>query len=223
MTDIISIPLAIPRGEVLDRLGYPAGGELRAGLGRLIDSLLSSARGLVSGRGSALVLPPDRAIEVGLAPREAAAFVLGVVTIGPDLEARVRELTARGETASAVVLDAAGSVAASEAAEQLCAIVTASLQVPVRTVGAECPAGWRYPGCGGWTLDSQRAVLDLLPAKALGIELNHAMMMIPRKSLSFARWLGQSESMAEPECAVCHDEWCAFRRGTAAVAHTEER
>ena len=180
-------------------LGYPPGREPAARVARRIQELRERARSLVHPRGATLYLSPERAPEVGLEVRGAAGLVVGLVTIGEELEAEARKLMEQGDTTAALVLDAIGSAAVEEAVDGF--------------AGALCAGYARLvPGCGGWPLSAQRALFARLPAVELGVELSEALMMKPRKSVSFASWLVPGNSYVSNPCEACDLEGCLHRR-----------
>ena len=68
-------------------------------------------------------------------------------------------------------------------------------RLSVRVVGGrrdgDLDVGCRIsPGYGRWPLSAQKALFARLPHETLGVSLNPSMMMTPRKSISFALWLG---------------------------------
>ncbi len=70
------------------------------------------------------------------------------------------------------------------------------------------------PGYGKWPLASQPALFARLPHHEIGVHLEGSLLMTPRKSVSFAMWLGAD---ARPlsglsGCARCDLESCRYRR-----------
>jgi hypothetical protein len=231
--------LALPRADVLHFLGYPAGREPQPRVAALIDECVAEARGLVQGRGVWTTLPADQATEVGLAPISASGLVIGLVTAGAAIVAAASQRMAHGDATSALVLDACGSAAAEEAADRISAAIVASLG-GIAAAGAAAsapdldhPAGPAFdpdrpaaiscrisPGYGRWPLASQPALFARLPHREIGVHLDHSLLMVPRKSVSFAMWLGAD---ARPiaglsGCARCELESCRYRR----APHTAE-
>jgi hypothetical protein len=236
------IDLAIERDSVLAFLDYPRGHAPPARIEQLLAEILPEARALGHARGAFLQLAPERAREVGLEPREAAALGLGLCTAGPEIEARVAELSRAGEITRAVLLDAAGSAAAEEATDRLSAMLVGSAG-PSEPLGAasialaagEPPASAACrlsPGYGRWPLQCQPQLFARLPHQALGMALTDACLMVPRKSVSFAMWLGARGRLASGVhgCRRCGLEHCRYRRAPStaprpqraqAPAHTE--
>jgi hypothetical protein len=213
---VVVLAPPVDRAAVLRCLDYPPGREPPARVAALLDDVLVEARALVQARGAWLALAPARAGGVGLVPIEAQGLAVGLVTLGPALEARVAALQAAGSLTRALLLDACGSAAAEEAADLLSARVLEGLGL---TAPSGAPAG--TPGCrlspgyGGWSLEHQPALLGLLDASALGVSLTPGLMMQPRKSISFAMWLGAAQRPAEglAGCRACGLRRCRYAGG----------
>jgi len=204
-----SFRLFIPELEVLHFLGYPKGRRPPARLESLYRESLRDAKRLAAARGAYRTLPVSAAADVGLPVEDADALVIGLVTVGARIERRVTELLGKGEAARAIFLDAVGSAAAEEAARRL----------SVRILGDKASAGEDAacrvsPGYGRWPLSAQEALFARLPHEALGVALNPSMMMVPRKSISFALWLGARRAPRSglSGCDTCRLPHCRYRR-----------
>ncbi len=194
---VVSLSLSLPREQVLRCLDYPPGRGPNAGIGALLDEILVEARTLVEPRGTWRAFLVERAAEVGLEPIAAEGLALGLVTIGPALEERVTAYQQEGEMTRALLLDACGSAAAEAAADALCARMLGEPGAAVGAVGCRLS-----PGYGRWGLEHQPALLDRLGAEALGVILSPSFLMVPRKSISFASWLG-ADGPPAPGLAGC--------------------
>ncbi len=202
------IPLTVRRADVLHFLGYPEDREPPSRIGSLLDATLEEARELVEGRGLHVHLPLREAGDVGLEPIEALGLVLGLVTVGPALEHKVSEHLASGALTQGLILDAAGSAAVEEAADRLGADITGE--------PASGPVTCRLsPGYGRWGLEAQPALFSRLPHDTIGVQLSGDLVMHPHKSISFAMWLGASESLpvGVAGCDRCSLRTCRYRRG----------
>jgi hypothetical protein len=194
---------------VLRCLGYPEGRDPPPQVAARLETALEEARTLTRACGTWCAWPPTRAAEVGLAPIAARGLALGLVTLGPALEARIAALQAAGHGGEALLLDACGSAAAEEAADLLGArIAGVAVTEPTGPVGCRLS-----PGFGSWALSWQPALLGVLEADALGVRLSPGLMMIPRKSISFAQWLGASAPPAPglAGCRACGLPRCRYR------------
>ncbi|MCC6751891.1 MAG: hypothetical protein IT371_29830 [Deltaproteobacteria bacterium] len=206
---IIPLAVTLRREEVLRLLGYPEEREPPRRIGTLLESAFTEARGLVRARGTYLRLPKSRATEVRLPPVEAQALTVGLVTAGAELEGRVAELADAGDLTRALLLDAMGSAAAEEAADRLSAIISAGGETDAPAAGCRLS-----PGYGDWPLAAQTSLFALLPSQEVGVSLLPSMLMQPRKSVSFAMWLG-ARGIPAPGlsgCERCGLVTCRYRR-----------
>jgi len=205
----IPLTLTVERDDVLHFLGYPFAQEPAERIDSLLAKMLPEARQLVQARGGFVHLPVERAAEVGLEQIDAAGLAIGIVSIGDAIERRVAELLSEGATTEALLLDAAGSAAVEEAADRLSVVITGGHATDARHVSCRIS-----PGYGRWPLRSQISLFKLLPHGEAGVSLLPSMLMVPRKSISFAMWLGAD---ARPiaglsGCARCELERCRYRR-----------
>lgn len=216
LAGVVPLEVAIGREEVLHFLGYPEDRKPFGRIAGLLGDMIREARRLVRPRGVFEMLPVDRAAELGLEPVDAVRLIVGLVTIGGGLEARSTEMLRRGEVTEALLLDAAGSAAVEEAADRLGALIAGDRgdelgDVGLRASHLSCRIS---PGYGRWPIASQRALFGILSHEILGVELLPTMLMTPRKSISFAMWLGAD---ARPiaglsGCTRCELESCRYRR-----------
>lgn len=194
------IPLAvlIHREGVLHFLGYRGRGVPRPRTEDALERVLGEARALVDPRGLFRIEEAKCAEALGLRPRPGLELALGLVTIGHALERRVTECLAGGETTRALLLDAAGSAAAEEAANEL------ERRIHTRRVPRRFS-----PGYGTWPLTAQRALFQMLPHREIDVRLLPSCLMAPRKSVSFAVWVGpESEADIPEECRAGRCESC---------------
>jgi len=111
---------------------------------------------------------------------KAVMVALGVVTIGPALEAEIETAFKEGDMLKGLILDAFGTDA----------IVQVFKQAERRIVEEALRRGlWpskRFsPGYRGWPLEEQKFLFQKVDAASIGVRLNDFCMMIPRKSNSF--------------------------------------
>ncbi|MBW2453909.1 MAG: hypothetical protein JRI68_05345 [Deltaproteobacteria bacterium] len=207
---IVSLSVEIARDELLHFLEYPPGHQPPARIDKIAAAVLPEARALAAAQGCFLELPVDRAAELGLPPVDAAGLVIGLVTAGPAIEEQAGELVKGGELTRGLIMDAAGSAAAEEAADRLSAHIVGEGSEE-RTAAVSCRLS---PGYGSWKLEAQRALFPLLPHVQLGVELNDSCLMMPRKSISFAMWLGAREPIGTgiAGCEGCAHPHCRYRR-----------
>jgi hypothetical protein len=226
-------PLTVARPDVLHFLGYPPGREPGTRIASALDDCLAEARTLVRCRGLWTTLAVHEAPAVGLDPVAASGLVIGLVTAGAAIVEAASARMARGEATAALLFDACGSAAAEEAADRISAEIVAALgggdeardrgRTAFEPQGRAAAVSCRIsPGYGRWALASQRALFARLPHCEIGVRLEPSLLMVPRKSVSFAMWLGAD---ARPlaglsGCARCELESCRYRREPRAAGES---
>jgi len=132
------------------------------------------------------------------APAQEVALIL--CTIGPALDEQVSAYFVASDPLRGLVLDAIGTAALEELAEEACRLIAEV----AKEKGWEASAPLS-PGNLDWGLKEQRIFFDLLPAKEIGLRLKESYQMTPLKSLSLAMGLGEEvlPSIGEPLCAYC--------------------
>lgn len=211
---LTELPVSIRHEEVLHFLGYPEGQAPAERIERLMDDAICEARELVVPRGLFVRRPIEAAPEVGLVAIDASDLAIGLVTIGAELDGRVDELVASGAPTRALLLDAAGSAAVEEAADRLGALIAGESRGDAGVTPAARVSCRVSPGYGTWSIESQAAIFRVLPHTRLGVALLPTMLMTPRKSISFAMWLGADRRPLSglSGCARCGLEHCRYRR-----------
>lgn len=211
--EAIALGVTIEREDVEYFLGYPEGTTPPERIAHLLDEVVDEARSRVRAAGLFLSLPVGKAEELSLEPIDAAGLIIGLVTIGDDIERRASELIAAGETTRALLFDAAGSAAVEEAADRLGSIIAGDDDAESRVARAHVSCRIS-PGYGRWPVSAQRKLFDLLPHAILGVGLLPSMLMVPRKSISFAMWMGADARPVSglAGCARCELERCRYRR-----------
>jgi len=147
-------------------------------------------------------------------------LVLCLVTIGAELEAKVEGYKQKGDLSRALILDTYGSAAAEAAAEAAEKFIREELD------GRELKYSRRFsPGYGGWNVAEQEWILPALQGEKLGVRLTEGLMMIPRKSITFAVTYGDAIVALHDEdlCDACDMERCRFRRTGKNREKTKER
>lgn len=205
---VVKLDVEVDLREVHRNLGYGRSGTPRERTRRRIDELWPRANELIDPRGAFRVVDREEAARTGM-PEPSETVGLGLCTIGAALEEESRASSDRGELLDALLLDAFGSAAAEAAADAL----------NLHLCEHAASHGWYSaprisPGYGRWDVRSQRELLALLPADEVGIRLTDGMMMVPRKSVSFAvRYRDTPGAPGEwKRCARCNLEQCRFRR-----------
>ena len=225
-SSVDDLPLLLPLAEVWRYLSYPEGQTPPERTEERIARELETARRWMRARGLYRVDPPEEAALIGLPPivdaarddpldSRPAAVALGLVTIGPVLEEMVRHRLAADDALGALILDAIGSAAAEEAADRLCARVCAATAPSADDAEVGTFSGCRLSsGYGEWPIEAQRKVFARLPHDEIDVHLLSSMLMVPRKSISFALWLG-ADGRPRTDlggCARCPNRTCRHRR-----------
>ncbi|MFH1383134.1 MAG: vitamin B12 dependent-methionine synthase activation domain-containing protein [Chloroflexota bacterium] len=138
----------------------------------------------------------------------AISVSIAVCTIGPALEERVAELFSQEEFAEALMLDSVGSVAADAVADAV------NYRICQQARKLKMQVGTRFsPGYGKWDVSEQKVLFQLCDASAIGVSLNEAYMMKPKKSVSFCVGIGQQSvgSHGVNRCRRCNMEKCRYR------------
>ena len=141
----------------------------------------------------------------------ATEAVFTVVTIGPQLEQRVAEMFAQGDSVEAVVLDAVGSAL----------VFNTFTKVAERIFEETTDRGWQTgfclrPGESYWDITGQREIFKAVQADKIGIDLLESCFMVPQKSQSAAFALGSNLRVnSDPDqsyCRYCKAARCPMRQ-----------
>ncbi len=141
--------------------------------------------------------------------RQATYLAIFVMTIGRALEERSATLMAAGDLLGGYLLDTVGSFAVESLAERIEEVVHAQCH------GCGMSASMRFsPGYCDWPLDDQRVLARAVDFSSIGVTLNAACMMLPRKSISAVIALGAREVFTTrmSPCAHCTQQSCDYRR-----------
>lgn len=203
------VPFTLEMREVVRLLGYVPGRRRPAPpVAARIEEMLAESRGLVEPRGCYAIKTLAEA--PGSGPfRGAEKIAFSVTTIGRGLEERVAELSAKGETLRALVLDAIGSASV----EAVTDVVNAEICKRVGQAGVYTNRRIS-PGYRSWPIEGQAEIFALLPSRLSGVTLKPSLFMEPRKSVSAAISIGPHvpHSKYVSICAYCNLRDCAFRR-----------
>lgn len=163
-------------------------------------------------RSDRVVLENGKALEGSLPAkrlRAAQAVALVVCTIGPRLEAYVKESFDKGNRVQAVLLDGIGSAAVEELAQKACHIIRE--KAISRSLDTGSPL---LPGTRGFPLSQQHALCRMADAFQIGVRLTETAMMEPRKSTALVVGLGKRIPQATrgKPCDECNlGTACRFR------------
>jgi hypothetical protein len=132
---------------------------------------------------------------------------IAVCTIGNRIEERVTEYFARGEHASAMNLDIAGTTALGWLGNQ----VHQHICHKAKQVGLEM-GPFLNPGYREWPITDQKEIFRIMPASSIGVTLNDQCMMEPKKSLTYCAGVGVSEVLERfNRCRHCGVPKCPYR------------
>ncbi len=201
--------IIIDRNEVLRFLGS-SGRIIRQPSERVEHALtecLRAAGDLVKPKGI-YVITAGNALPGSTMFTDLERVAFCVCTIGRELESEVSRRSGGDDLLGAVVLDSVGSVAAEAVAD----FMDRRIQGEAAREGlrASCRAS---PGYGDWDVREQGSIFKLLPAERISVRLTDSMMMVPRKSVSFAVHIAESpvRLRSENSCRNCEREDCPFR------------
>ncbi|MGC9780042.1 MAG: hypothetical protein HZR80_12425 [Candidatus Heimdallarchaeota archaeon] len=138
--------------------------------------------------------------------------ILAICTIGESLEKRCSKFLQEGELAKGVILDAIASHATEETASSFNKLILNDLTEEVENKEV---TNRFSPGYCQWILEvGQSLIFSLLPAETINVSLSASMMMIPRKSVSFAVNFGDKvdNELGIRVCETCNLVNCAHRR-----------
>ncbi|MDY7033072.1 MAG: vitamin B12 dependent-methionine synthase activation domain-containing protein [Thermodesulfobacteriota bacterium] len=137
-------------------------------------------------------------------------LIFFIVTIGDAIDGKIRGLMDRGKIADAYILDAIGSAAVEEAAENF-----------QREYGAKLSSAGKgttlrfSPGYCDWDIKEQKKIFSILDAEQASVTLNSKYKMEPSKSVSGAFGITQKENTSNGPvnpCKSCGLKSCMARR-----------
>ena len=141
---------------------------------------------------------------------KAELALLSVVTIGSDLDERVRALNRSGENLSGYLLDSVGVAALAKIRE--IAIELVEREAYRRNWGIGPLLG---PGSlAGWPISGQADICKLLPIEQIGVYLNETSMLVPLKSASGIKCIGPEYGSRDivSVCQLCTHRDTCWRR-----------
>jgi hypothetical protein len=196
--------------DVLRLLGYREGTtQLSGPMRSMLEEARAAALPHLRARVAIAEAPDPRRFGAGGVFANVQKLVIGVATIGAELEALADRFVAAREWTKAMILDAYGSAGVEAAA------VEANGKICEEAEGSGLVAGRRRsPGFPKWPIEQQRRLFEILGGNPAGVALNEAFVMVPRKSISFGIPLGAGLDAASPElgCRYCAMANCAYRR-----------
>jgi hypothetical protein len=204
----IGLSIELDRAAVLRLLGYPRASGPAGWVEERLAKIWDRALGALDPKGAWVVISSEEARATGM-PDPADRVGIGLATIGPRIEAEVIRSGQGVGTLDALLLDAVGSAAAEAAADAL----NSEICSEARRLGLYA-ATRVSPGYGRWEIHSQPRLLALLRAEEIGVSLTEGMMMVPRKSVSFAaNLLAQppADRAGDSRCSRCGMRNCAYK------------
>jgi len=214
------IPIALEAEEII---ASPNKGQLRPALLGPAEEALALGQTLwqpacvydwfdvraVEGERATIAAPDGAETVLHIGPKAdlvapARRVVVGVVTIGPALERKVRELYAAGEHMTSYMLDSAGVVALGAVGEALRRLVEEAADELGWGVSPSLSPG----SLVGWPLRGQRELCGLLPLEQIGVRLTDHSVLEPHKSVSALVGLGPEYPSARVG-SVC--KYCALQ------------
>ena len=168
-----------------------------------------------------VILTPDPILLQG---KNIQRFLVGAiqvaiiaVTIGTSLEEEVTSRFTDNAYTAALLLDAAGTAAVEQTADEVCRMIRH------HSAAIGLTPGNRFsPGYGDWDILSQKEILPLSGGHSLGISLTAAAMLVPRKSVTAIIGLYPTQNQPYPldanhlSCQNCTQETCLARKETTA-------
>ncbi len=204
----LELTVDVDPAEVRRYLGYRRDSRPRPRVARRLEEVWEEAFALLRPRGAYREIGGED-VEAMEIPRATPRLAVAVCTIGHDLEDESRRRGEAGALLDSLILDALGSAAAEAAADAL----NHHVCVAARGDG-HYPAARVSPGYGHWRWGAQKALLGLLPADDVGVELTPTLMLVPHKSVSFAVRFENTPQRAESRerrCKRCGFTNCPYR------------
>ena len=136
--------------------------------------------------------------------------IVGVVTVGPALEHKVRELQAAGDSMMSYLLDSAGVVALGAAGEALRCLAEEAAEERGWGVSPSLSPG----SLVGWPLRGQHELCGLLPLEQIGVRLTRHAVLEPHKSASglIGMGPGYESTRVGSVCKYCALQNTCWRR-----------
>jgi hypothetical protein len=175
------LSIRVQREELLAEIGYRQPPQPR--LLEMVDEMLGLLGDLIEPNLAFKEIPDENSLPPFL--MGAALKYVGAATLGPKLENKVKELFDERKPAESYIMDTAGSIAITKAGDMLWS------RIRQNAVSKGFETGMRRtPGCRGIEIETQHWIFEKLADAELGITLTEALMMVPRKSLSFLARFG---------------------------------
>jgi len=148
-----------------------------------------------------------KSVKLARALRDSRKAVCFLVTIGPGIEEEINRLMEDKHLSEAYILDALGSVAVEDMAEQFQRCMES------RHFEKGLVSTLRFsPGYCDWPVTEQRPLFRVLDSRKAGVELLDSCLMHPRKTVSGVFGLSSREAPPYNPCLECSRTHCEARR-----------
>jgi len=144
--------------------------------------------------------------------RGAEYLVIGVVTIGDALEAKITNYFKMKEYSRGLTLDAIGTVAVRYLSKYIIGNICQEAKKQHLQVSKRFS-----PGNVEWDISEQKYIFEMMPVSKIGITLTESFMMTPKKSLSWGMGIGKDLigiSKENSSCKRCLAKMCQFRENS---------
>ncbi len=209
VTKALNTTLIIDRATVISKMGYRDRTPPEMII-RRIDEQIENALKLVKPmysyhfREVVSVTAPDFALEGGLrfSSRIVSYAIDGCIkaavylaTLGPGMEQEIIRLFSEKQTMAGTILDTIGSVAINQTLRQL----RTDVKLAAEEIGLQTTRHYG-PGHCDWDMEQQNTLFPVLEHTDLGVRLNAACMMTPRKSISGIIGIGKLDRNKKAPC-----------------------
>jgi hypothetical protein len=142
--------------------------------------------------------------------RPCEEIVCFVATVGTRIEKEINRLFKQNRLSEAFVLDALGSAAVENLADQFQETIKDAVQEQEKTVTLRFS-----PGYCDWPITEQKELFNLVDSDSIDVELNDACLMTPRKSISGMFGIccnAENGADSYTPCSDCRKTDCPERR-----------
>jgi hypothetical protein len=131
-----------------------------------------------------------------------------VATLGPDIEKQITLLFSEKQTLDGTILDNIGSIAIN----QTLSLLRNDVKIAAEEMGFQTTRHYG-PGHCDWELEQQQILFNALDSSEIGMQLNKACMILPRKSVSGVIGIGKIDQNKKTPCVLfCHKSAnCEYR------------
>lgn len=118
-----------------------------------------------------------------------------LATLGPGMEQEIIRLFSEKQTMAGTILDTIGSVVINQALKQL----RSDVKLAAEEMGLQTTRHYG-PGHCDWDMEQQKILFPILESTGLGVRLNEACMMTPRKSITGIIGIGKPDKNKKAPC-----------------------